>query len=308
MFQISVIIPIYNEADSIKELHGEILNSLENKFADFEVIYVNDGSTDSSDSVLKTLNNARIITLNRRYGQTTAMQVGISRCRFEWITFLDGDGQNDPSDIFPLFIKLISGRAHAVCGWRKNRKDKLSKKLISRVATVLKNRLIPDGIHDSGCTLKVMSTKVARTLVLRGELHRFIASQLVLQGFTVDEQVVNHRARKFGQTKYKGGRVFRGVLDMIILRISHFYSQRPIYLFGVWAIYLIFFALLCLSALVIAYFFFQGTLKNIILMAFGISIFSAVQIFLIGLLLELILHLSVRPETPSETVTEDISC
>jgi glycosyltransferase involved in cell wall biosynthesis len=283
---ISVVIPVHNEQDSIKQLHEEILINLHEKFDKFEVIYVNDGSTDETGIVLSQLRNARVITLKQNRGQTKAMQIGIKVSKYEAIAFLDGDGQNDPADIYGLYLRLISSEIDAVCGWRKERQDKFSKKFLSRGAAVIKNILIPDGIHDSGCTLKVMNSDAAKSLNLRGELHRFIPSLLVMQGYKVEEMIVNHRPRKFGVTKYNWKRVIKGYLDMLSLWFWGRYSSRPMHFFGVVSLASICLALVFFMGSLISYLFLQGVFKNLLLLASFFSVMSAIQILLIGLIAE----------------------
>ncbi len=286
MTSISVVIPVHNEQESIKQLHEEILINLDKNFDQYEVVYVNDGSTDETGIVLSELRNARVITLKKNRGQTKAMQIGIMVSRYEIVAFLDGDGQNDPADIHKLFLKLISSNIDAVCGWRKERQDNFSKKFLSRGAAIIKNILIPDGIHDSGCTLKVMNSDVAKSLNLRGELHRFIPSLLVMQGYKVEEMIVNHRPRKFGVTKYNWKRVVKGYLDMLTLWFWGRYSSRPIHFFGVVSLGSICLGLVFFIGSLMSYLFLLSAFKNLLLLASFFSVMSGIQILLIGLIAE----------------------
>lgn len=286
MTSISVVIPVHNEQESIKQLHEEILINLDKNFNQYEVVYVNDGSTDETAIVLNELRNARVITLKKNRGQTKAMQIGIMVSKYEIVAFLDGDGQNDPADIHKLYLKLISSDIDAVCGWRKDRQDNFSKKFLSRGAAVIKNILIPDGIHDSGCTLKVMNSDVAKSLNLRGELHRFIPSLLVMQGYKVEEMIVNHRPRNFGVTKYNWKRVVKGYLDMLTLWFWGRYSSRPIHFFGVVSLGSICLGVVFFIASLMSYLLLQGVFKNLLLLASFFSVMSGIQILLIGLIAE----------------------
>jgi glycosyltransferase involved in cell wall biosynthesis len=283
---ISVVIPVHNEQESIKQLHEEIQINLDKNFDQYEIVYVNDGSTDETGIVLSELRNARVITLKKNRGQTKAMQIGIMVSKYEIVAFLDGDGQNDPADIHKLFLKLISSDIDAVCGWRKERQDNFSKKFLSRGAAIIKNILIPDGIHDSGCTLKVMNSDVAKSLNLRGELHRFIPSLLVMQGYKVEEMIVNHRPRNFGVTKYNWKRVVKGYLDMVTLWFWGRYSSRPIHFFGVVSLGSICLGLLLFIGSLMSYIFLEGAFKNFLLLASFFSVMSGIQILLIGLIAE----------------------
>ncbi len=286
MTSISVVIPVHNEQESIKQLHEEILINLDKNFDQYEVVYVNDGSTDETGNVLSELRNARVITLKKNRGQTKAMQIGIMVSKYEIVAFLDGDGQNDPADIHKLYLKLISSDIDAVCGWRKERQDNFSKKFLSRGAAIIKNILIPDGIHDSGCTLKVMNSDVAKSLNLRGELHRFIPSLLVMQGYKVEEMIVNHRPRNFGVTKYNWRRVVKGYLDMLTLWFWGRYSSRPIHFFGVVSLGSICLGFIFFIGSLLSYLFLEGVFKNLLLLASFFSVMSGIQILLIGLIAE----------------------
>ena len=228
---LSVIIPAYNEDGNVASLYAEILAALKPLGVSFEIIVVNDGSRDKTLDVLKTLRPITIVNFRKNFGQTAALDAGIKAAAGDVIITMDGDGQNDPADIPALLAELNEG-FDVVSGWRWQRKDPLSKRVISRGANFLRRFFISDGIHDSGCTLKAYRKECFENLDLYGEIHRFIVGVLRWQGFHVAEVKVNHRPRRSGKTKYTASRVLKGFLDMISVWFWRKYSARPLHLFG----------------------------------------------------------------------------
>jgi len=229
---LSVIVPAYNEEGAAAKLHQEILAMCEKLNKPFEIIFVNDGSGDKTLEVLKSLKPIKIIDLRRNFGQTAAMDAGIKAASGRYLATLDGDGQNDPADIPNLIAKLEQDNLDVVSGWRKNRKDTFMKKLSSRAAAFVRKRLINDGIHDSGCSLKVYKKECFEKITLYGEMHRFIPAVLKIKGFKIGEAVVNHRPRQTGRTKYNWKRGVKGILDMFSVWFWQKYAHRPLHLFG----------------------------------------------------------------------------
>lgn len=229
---ISIVVPVYNEKENIKKLHAEILGVLQKMSQPFEVIFVDDCSNDGTAEVLQTLKPITIITFRKNFGQTSALDAGIKRAKGNYIVTLDGDGQNDPADIPRLIEHLEKNNLDVVSGWRKNRQDTKSKRVSSLLAAVVRKFLINDGIHDSGCTLKVYRKECFDGVDLYGEMHRFIPAILKIKGFTVGELVVNHRSREHGITKYNWKRGVKGMLDMISVWFWKKYANRPLHLFG----------------------------------------------------------------------------
>jgi len=229
----SVIIPVYNEAENIEQLYRELRDVLDNTSSSYEIIFVDDGSRDRTSSVLNGLGKIVIITLRKNYGQTAALSAGILHSQGDYLITLDGDLQNNPADIPRLIQKLEEGY-DVVCGWRKQRRDTSSKRFVSWGAAVLRRSLIDDGIHDSGCTLRIYRKECFEELSfgLYGEMHRFIPGILKAQGFIVGEVEVNHRQRVAGRSKYSWIRVLKGFVDMVILFFWRKYSARPMHVFG----------------------------------------------------------------------------
>lgn len=232
MISLSVVVPVYNEEGNVAELHKEIMEVCEKAGYDYEIIFINDGSSDGTDKICRTLAPLKYIQFRKNFGQTAAMDAGIKAATKEFIATLDGDRQNDPADIPRMLDYLLEEGLDVVSGWRKNRKDTVMKRFISRGANALRYLLVHDGIHDSGCSLKVYRRECFRGVNLYGEQHRFIPAILEIKGFRVGETVVNHRARVSGATKYNWKRTIKGFVDMISVWFWHKYASRPLHLLG----------------------------------------------------------------------------
>jgi len=232
MYRISVVVPIYNEEGNVEELHKEIKDVCEANHFQYEIIFINDGSSDRTDPICRTLKPLKYIRLRRNSGQTAAMDAGIKAAKYDYIVTMDGDRQNDPADIPSMLDYLVENDYDVVSGWRKNRKDTFMKRFISRGANFLRYLLVHDGIHDSGCSLKVYRRECFKGVNLYGEQHRFIPAILKIKGFTVGEYVVHHRPRMSGQTKYNWKRTFKGFVDMISVWFWNKYATRPLHLLG----------------------------------------------------------------------------
>ncbi len=232
MKSISIVIPVFNEAGNVAKLHEEVLGVCRKTGLPFEIIFVDDGSKDETGRILKSLHPVKVIRLRKNFGQTAALDSGLRYARNDYIITLDGDGQNDPADIPRLIRHLEENNLDVVSGWRKSRKDTLTKRITSRGANFLREILIKDGIHDSGCTLKIYTRESVSELSLFGEMHRFIPAMLIIRGFKVGELPVNHRHRKFGKTKYTFSRTIKGFLDMISVWFWKKFALRPLHLLG----------------------------------------------------------------------------
>lgn len=234
---LSIIIPVLNEEENVGPLHEEILAAMAETGLNYEVIFVDDGSTDGTRKTLRQLyqsdqRHIRLVFLRRNYGQTAALSAGLDHACGRVFIPMDGDCQNDPADIPRLMQKLNEG-FDVVSGWRKKRQDRfLNRKLPSKLANRLISRLSGVKIHDFGCTMKAYRSEVLDGVRLYGEMHRFIPIFAFWQGGRVSELVVNHRARTSGVTKYGIGRTWNVILDLILIRFQQKYSQRPIHFFG----------------------------------------------------------------------------
>jgi glycosyltransferase involved in cell wall biosynthesis len=237
MIELSVVIPIYNEADGLDDLYRELTGALASWGPSYEIIFVDDGSGDESFAKLARLQaqdaRLRIIRFRRNFGQTAAFAAGFAHARGRLIVTSDGDLQNDPQDI-PSLVKTLDDRQlDIVCGWRRDRKDPF---LSRRLPSMLANRLISWAtgvyLHDYGCSLKVFRADVVKPLKLYGEMHRFIPAIASEQGVVMDEVVVHHRPRKYGTSKYGISRTLRVILDLVTVRFLLSYSTRPLQFFG----------------------------------------------------------------------------
>ena len=229
---ISVVVPIYNEEGNVSNLHKEIKDVCESNGYTYEIIFVNDGSSDDTDKICRTLRPLKYICMRKNFGQTAAMDAGIKAAKFDFIVTMDGDGQNDPSDIPNMIEYLFKNNVDVVSGWRKNRKDTFMKRFVSRGANLLRYLLVHDGIHDSGCSLKLYKKECFKGVNLYGEQHRFIPALLKMKGFLIGEVIVNHRPRVSGYTKYNWKRTIKGFVDMISLWFWNKFSTRPLHLLG----------------------------------------------------------------------------
>ena len=199
---------------------------------DYEIIFVDDGSSDKTVETIKHLSPVKLICFRKNFGQTAAMDAGIKAATKSLIATMDGDRQNNPADIPKMIELLEQKKLDVVSGWRKNRKDTFMKKFVSRGANMLRKILINDGIHDSGCSLKIYRKECFKRVSLYGEMHRFIPALLKIKGFKVGEMVVNHRARTAGITKYNWRRTIKGFIDMVSVWFWNKYAVRPLHLLG----------------------------------------------------------------------------
>lgn len=228
----SAVVPIYNESGNIAPLHESLSAVLRTLPGAYEIIYINDASTDGSLAELEALHGATIINLNRNYGQATSLDAGFKHARGELIISLDGDGQNDPSDIPLLIKKLTDDNLDVVAGWRKDRKDSAGINTLTKIGRFLRRTIIKDVVHDTGCTLRVYKRDAAKSLDIGGEMHRYILAILKWKGFRIGEVVVTHRPRVHGKSKYNYSKAVRGLIDLVGIWFVQKYSQRPLHLFG----------------------------------------------------------------------------
>jgi glycosyltransferase involved in cell wall biosynthesis len=235
--RLSILVPVYNESGNVVELHRELEAVLYDFSGGHELIFVDDGSTDGTATLLAQIQDSdpehvRVAFLKRNCGQTAALSAALDLSRGAILIPMDGDRQNDPADIPRLLSKLDEG-FDVVSGWRRHRQDTLiTRKIPSWLANRLIARLSGVSLHDFGCTMKAYRRRVLEGVRLYGEMHRFIPIFATWQGARVTELEVNHRARTAGKTKYGLGRTFNVVLDLILILFYQRYAQRPIHLFG----------------------------------------------------------------------------
>ncbi|ABX09574.1 glycosyltransferase [Prochlorococcus marinus] len=291
---ISIVIPIYNEEDSLPQLVNEILDAMRNSYDKFEIVLVNDGSTDKSVDVLSKLTQeipeVLGVILRKNYGQTAAMAAGFNLSSGDVIVSLDGDLQNDPADIPKLVNKLEEGY-DLVSGWRYQRKDaELRRKLPSRVANRLIGRVTGIRLNDYGCSLKAYRREVLSDVRLYGELHRFLPVLANIEGARITEIKVNHRARKYGQSKYGIDRTFRVMMDLLTVWFMNRFLTRPMYVFGLGGIIAILGSLIASTYLLIIKLLGEDIGSRPLLTFALILGIAGVQLFCFGLLGELLIR------------------
>jgi len=289
---LSVIIPLYNEEDSIIHLYKAIKAVVSNLDLNYEIIFVDDGSRDKTFELAEQLAaqdpQLRVVKFRRNYGQTPAMSAGIDIARGEILVTMDGDLQNDPKDI-PLFLEKINEGFDIVVGWRYKRKDKLlTRKIPSIIANWIIGKVTGVPIRDNGCSLKAYKSKIIKNIPLYSEMHRFIPAMTSLSGARIVEIKVRHHPRKFGVSKYGLSRIYKVILDLLTIRTILSISLRPFH----W------FAYLSFIPIAIGIFYLMFSLTNIIdirqtslVITFGISMllnFLGVFLLFCGILAELI--------------------
>jgi glycosyltransferase involved in cell wall biosynthesis len=292
---VSVVVPLYNEVDNLEELHRQLVAALEPSGRSFELVLVDDGSTDGTRQKLLALEaqDRRVIPvlLRRNFGQTAAFSAGFDRSRGDVVVTSDGDLQNDPADIPGLVSKLVDEDLDMVCGWRRKRHDPLSKRIPSFFANRLISRATGVKLHDYGCSLKVMRGEVARGLRLYGEMHRFIPAVASWMGVALAEVPVNHRPRTHGRSKYGLGRTVRVLLDLFTVRFLHSYGTRPAHLFGLVGLAFGGLGAAVLTYLAVLKIFFGEALANRPLLLLGALLFlTGVILVSFGLMGELLVR------------------
>ncbi len=233
---LSIVVPVYDEEQNLEPLTGKLLDTLQALDRDFEIIFINDGSTDGSADLLDELaagnTRIRVVHFKRNFGQTSAMMAGLDHASGDIIIPIDADLQNDPADIPRLLERLDEG-FDLVSGWRKDRKDdRFSRNLPSWIANKIISRISGVRLHDYGCTLKAYRRSIVEDIRLYGEMHRFLPVYASWSGARTTEMPVKHHARKAGRSKYGLKRVVKVPLDLLVVKFLGDYSQKPIYVFG----------------------------------------------------------------------------
>ena len=233
---ISVVVPLYNEEGNVKELYKELHAVLNKECNSYEILFIDDGSTDNTKAIVHGLiesdPNVTMITFRRNFGQTAAISAGFDYSRGKIIITMDGDLQNDPADI-PKLLEHIDKGSDVVTGWRHKRQDPfLNRRLPSIIANKIISSITGVHLHDYGCTLKAFKKEITDHIKLYGEMHRFIPAIASAMGVSISEVKVNHRPRLHGSSKYGISRTFRVILDLITVKFLLSYSKRPIHVFG----------------------------------------------------------------------------
>ena len=286
--KLSIIIPIYNESDSIRVLYNEIL-SQQFTFV-YEIIFINDGSTDKSRIIIEELvdKDSKVILINMKsnYGKSNALSAGFQLASGEIVVTMDGDLQDNPSEIFEL-IDLINEGNDVVSGWKKNRKDPISKRVLSKVFNFFTSTMTNIKIHDFNCGLKAYRNEVVKGIDVYGGMHRYLPVLAAYNGYKITEKIVDHRERSFGISKYGGKRIMKGFFDLLTVIFLGKYLNRPLHFFGKLGVLFLFLGIVINSYL--TYGWFNGAwIGNRPILFLGILfIIIGVQFFSLGLLGEL---------------------
>ncbi len=284
----SVIIPAYNEEKNIFPLYKKLRSVMNRMKDDYEIIFINDGSTDGTRKKLNTISKRddkiRFLNLSRNFGQTPALAAGFDNARGEIIITMDADLQNDPKDI-PKLIKKMKQGYDVVSGWRADRKDSFGKRFFSGMSNRIAGRLTGLKLHDYGCTLKAYRKEAIDSVELYSEFHRYIPALMYQKGYDVTEIKVTHHERKRGETKYGSKRLFRGILDLINLSFWNAFSTRPMHFFGGIGTFSFSIGLLIGVYLTFLKYFYGISLSNRPLLLLGILLMVlGVQLFMFGFL------------------------
>ena len=290
--KVSVIIPVFNEVESIKELYDQLKIGLE-QYTPNEIIFVDDGSSDGSVEAIKKISelddSVIFIQFHRNYGKSAALSEGFKYANGNYVVTMDADLQDDPSEIKNLINKLEEGY-DLVSGWKKDRKDPLSKRLPSKLFNFVTRMVTGVRIHDFNCGLKIYKKAVVKTLELYGGRHRYIPAMAGQKKFKVTEIIVNHRPRIYGETKYGGSRLFHGLFDLISILFLSKYTQSPMYFFGKIGLFTFLTGLgIEIYVLYLKYSIGDPFAKHMALLMLGILIIViGIQFFSIGLVGEMI--------------------
>ena len=290
---LSIVAPLYNEVENVDKLYAELHKVLAGIGLSYEIIFVDDGSTDGTNDVLRRTQlkskDLKVVVLRRNFGQSAAMLAGFKEASGKYIVTMDGDLQNDSLDIPKLLVKLNQGY-DVVSGWRFKRKDSFFKKFFSRFASLLRRKFLGMRIHDYGCSLKAYRKEALDGLELYGEMHRYIPPILQWKGFKVGEVKVNHRKRMSGKTKYGVGRLYKGFIDMGVVWFWQKYSLRPMHMFSFLGFLFGFFGIFCSIYSVYLKSFRSVSLSDTFLPVMGVfSLMVGVQLFVTGILADIMI-------------------
>ncbi|GJL77320.1 MAG: dolichol-phosphate mannosyltransferase [Nitrospinaceae bacterium] len=293
---ISIIVPVFNEKENIPILYEQLAQVMEAENMPFEILFVNDGSVDESENVLNEIGGkdarCKIIHFSRNLGQTSALMAGVDYAKGEIIVPIDADLQNDPKDI-PLLLQKLEEGCDVVSGWRKKRKDpSLRRILLSNLANKLISLVSGVRLNDYGCTLKAYRSSLIKPVRLYGEMHRFIPLYVSWQGGKVAEIPVNHHARIHGKSNYGFDRIFKVLLDLIVIQFLAKYNTKPIYVFGAFGIINLGVALLSFFyAVYLKLFFDVAFISTPLLLLVSLTFIMGTMSILMGLLAEMLVRI-----------------
>lgn len=287
---LSIVVPLYNEKENVVPLVETIQNALTDY--SYEIILVDDYSTDQTVQVAKEFNHPKVhlIELKKNYGQSAALAAGIEYAHGEYIVTMDGDLQNDPSDIPVMLEKLKNGNFDIIAGIRANRKDNKYRVFPSKVANYIIRKSVGIDLKDNGCALKVFKSETAKEIKLYGEMHRFITLLGFLEGARVTQMDVKHHARQFGESKYGFERIFKVISDLLLILFMKKYFHRPIHLFGNMGLFLFFTGVLINCYLLIEKILGHDIGGRPLLLLGVLFLLAGIQLFTIGLVSELVMR------------------
>jgi len=289
---LSIVIPLYNEEASLNELHSQIVKVMNNMDKDFEIIFIDDGSTDNSFRTLEKLytinSNIKVYQFRKNLGKSAALDFGFQKARGQYIVTMDADLQDDPKEIPALINKLEEGY-HMVSGWKKVRYDPFIKKHTSKIYNFTTSKVAGIRLHDFNCGLKIYKREVVKNIRIYGQMHRYIPVLAHWKGYKVTEIPVKHHARKYGVTKFGPSRFIAGMLDLITVSFLNRYNKRPLHLFGTIGISSFLIGMGICLYLAIYWIFIKSSLSNRPILFLGILlIIVGVQFISLGLLGEMI--------------------
>lgn len=308
--QLSVIVPFYNEEDNVARMHAAIVGALEPLGIPFEIVCVDDGSRDRTlelaIEIARSDPRVRVVKFRRNYGQTPAMAAGIEQARGKVLVTMDGDLQNDPADIATFLAKIDEGY-DIVVGWRHNRQDKLvSRKIPSRIANWLIGKVTGVPIKDNGCSLKAYRADLIKQIPLYSEMHRFIPAMASIAGPRIAEIKVRHHARQFGTSKYGLSRIYKVLLDLMVIKTVASFTSRPLQWFCLLALPLLALGLFAVGYSLVSWFESQGTMPLPIAGSGVILVFGALIMISSGVLGELIYKLGDVREKQFSRLTQSV--
>ncbi len=301
---ISIIVPIYNEQENIPILYGQLVKVMDKVGQPYEVIFVNDGSSDESPGILDAISDkdsrAKVLHFGRNFGQTAAFMAGFDTAKGKIIIPIDGDLQNDPEDIPALLAKLDEGY-DVVSGWRKDRKDaSIRRNFLSKVANKLISFVTGVRLHDYGCTLKAYRSDLIKSVRIYGEMHRFIPIFVSWHGGRVTEIPVKHHPRVHGQSKYGLERIFKVILDLLVVQFLARYNTKPIYVFGGFGIFSIIVSFFTfLYAVYLKIFGIKDFVETPLLLLVTLTFIMGTMFILMGIIAEMLVR--IYYETPDKT-------
>ncbi|MBI5122953.1 glycosyltransferase family 2 protein [Candidatus Roizmanbacteria bacterium] len=297
---LSVVVPVFNEKESLSVFFAELVKVLSTLAKEYEIIFIDDGSTDNSLEILKGFEkknkHVKVFAFRKNLGKAEALTFGFIKAKGDYIVTLDADLQDQPSEIHKLLSKAKNG-VEVVCGWRKDRKDKSRMKIISKIFNFFVNYFFSLQLHDYNCGLKVYTRDAAKSLRLYGGLHRFIPLLVHQQGFIVNEVVVDHQSRKLGKSKYGFSKIWKDLPDMFTMLFLVKYSKRPLHFFGIAGGLLLIFGLGIFIYLSWLWFGGHSIGRRPLFFTSILLIISGLQVFFTGFLADLMLNIAQNAQS-----------